>query len=202
MADLEQFRAETRAWLEDNCPSEMRVPMAEEEPSGAAEPEFSRPRRSWLDRMAARAGPCPTGRRNTAAAGFGGETKILREEMAASAPLSAGALRHLDARPGAAEIRHRGAEARPSAEDRRGEIRWCQGYSEPNAGSDLASLQTTAEDKGDHYLVNGQKIWTVLCRQGRLDLLPGPHRQTKKHGGISFVLFDMATRAFRPSRSC
>jgi len=73
----------------------------------------------------------------------------------------------------------------------RGEIRWCQGYSEPNAGSDLANIQTTAEDKGDHYLVNGQKTWTsggqwadkcfALVRTDKRD----------KHKGISFLLIDM-----------
>ena len=73
----------------------------------------------------------------------------------------------------------------------RGEARWCQGYSEPNAGSDLANIQTFAEDKGDHYLVNGQKTWTsggqwadkcfAIVRTDRSD----------KHKGISFILIDM-----------
>ena len=62
--------------------------------------------------------------------------------------------------PDAAGIRHRGTEEALPAAIARGEVRWCQGYSEPGAGSDLASLQTKAEDKGDHYLVNGQKVWT------------------------------------------
>ena len=74
----------------------------------------------------------------------------------------------------------------------RGELRWCQGYSEPGAGSDLASLPTKCEDKGDHWKVNGQKIWTSRRPVRRLVLLPGPHRpQAKKHEGISFVLIDM-----------
>lgn len=73
----------------------------------------------------------------------------------------------------------------------RGEIRWCQGYSEPNAGSDLANLQTFAVDEGDHYLINGQKTWTsggqwadkcfAIVRTDRSD----------KHKGISFMLIDM-----------
>ncbi len=58
----------------------------------------------------------------------------------------------------------------------RGEERWCQGYSEPGAGSDLAGLQTKAEDKGDHYLVNGSKIWTSGSRWADLVLLSRAHR--------------------------
>ena len=53
---------------------------------------------------------------------------------------------------------------------------WCQGYSEPGSGTDLASLKTKAERQGDHYVVNGQKIWTTLGALRRLDLLPGAHR--------------------------
>ena len=77
----------------------------------------------------------------------------------------------------------------------RGEIRWCQGYSEPNAGSDLASLQTRADDRGDHYIVNGQKIWTSYADKADwIFCLVRTDSAAKKHTGISFVLFDMATK--------
>ena len=75
----------------------------------------------------------------------------------------------------------------------RGEIRWCQGYSEPGAGSDLAGLQTKAEDKGDHYLVNGQKIWTSYADKADWIFCLVRTDTTKKHDGISFLLFDMAS---------
>ena len=76
----------------------------------------------------------------------------------------------------------------------RGEIRWCQGYSEPNAGSDLASLATRAEDHGDHFLVNGQKIWTSYADKADwIFCLVRTDSAAKKHTGISFVLFDMAS---------
>lgn len=76
----------------------------------------------------------------------------------------------------------------------RGEIRWCQGYSEPNAGSDLANLQTFAEDKGDHYIVNGQKTWTTLGQHADMIFcLVRTDPDAKKQEGISFLLIDMKT---------
>src|SRR5208282_2139720 len=74
----------------------------------------------------------------------------------------------------------------------RGEIRWCQGYSEPGSGSDLASLQTRAEDKGDHFLVNGSKIWTTAANKSDcIFCLVRTDPNAPKHEGISFLLFDM-----------
>jgi alkylation response protein AidB-like acyl-CoA dehydrogenase len=75
----------------------------------------------------------------------------------------------------------------------RGEIRWCQGYSEPGAGSDLAGLQTKAEDKGDHWLVNGQKVWTSYADKADWIFCLVRTSTETKQGGISFLLFDMET---------
>ncbi len=75
-----------------------------------------------------------------------------------------------------------------------GRLRWCQGYSEPGAGSDLASLQTRAEDRGDHFLVNGSKIWTSQAdRSDWIFCLVRTDPQARKQQGISFLLIDMAT---------
>lgn len=82
----------------------------------------------------------------------------------------------------------------------RGEIRWAQGYSEPSAGSDLANLKTKAEDCGDHFLVNGTKIWTTKADEADwIFCLVRTSDSTPKQAGISFLLIDMATEGVSTS---
>ncbi|WP_394647176.1 acyl-CoA dehydrogenase family protein [uncultured Sphingomonas sp.] len=153
------------------------------------------PQKTWLDRMAARGWTVPDW---PTAYGGGGlspaETKVLREEMArigARNPLNSFGISML----GPALLKY-GTEAQKLehlTKIARGEIRWCQGYSEPNAGSDLAALATSAEDAGDHFVVNGQKVWTSYADQADWIFCLVRTDRTTKQGGISFVLFDMAS---------
>lgn len=197
MTDLTQFRADTRAWLEANCPAEMRQPVRSEKDVcwGGRRAVYQPGQREWLDAMAARGWTVPDW---PAAYGGGGlspaETKILREEMAAlncRLPLRSFGISML----GPALLKY-GTEAQKLEhlpKIARGEIRWCQGYSEPNAGSDLAGLATSAEDAGDHFIVNGQKVWTSYADQADWIFCLVRTSKESKQGGISFVLFDMET---------
>jgi alkylation response protein AidB-like acyl-CoA dehydrogenase len=196
--DLETFRAETRAWLEANCPPEMREPVRSDADvvwGGRDQSKLTPAQKQWMDAMGARGWTVPDWPKAYGGGGLSpAETKILREEMArlkCRNPLNSFGISML----GPALLKY-GTEAQKIehlTKIARGEIRWCQGYSEPGAGSDLASLQTSAEDKGDHYLVNGQKVWTSYANYADWIFCLVRTDKTVKQGGISFLLFDMAT---------
>jgi alkylation response protein AidB-like acyl-CoA dehydrogenase len=199
MPDLEDFRAHVRAWLEANCPPEMREPVRDESDMcwGGREPVFkNEAQKLWMERMAERGWTVPDWPRDYGGGGLSpAEAKILRQEMAridARSPLYSFGISML----GPALLKYGTEEQKRHflPEIARGEIRWCQGYSEPNAGSDLASLQTKCEDKGDHWLVNGQKVWTSYADKADwIFCLVRTDFQAPKHKGISFLLFDMKT---------
>jgi alkylation response protein AidB-like acyl-CoA dehydrogenase len=199
MPDLETFRAETRAWLEANCPAEMREPMRDESDAcwGGRNPVFKNDaQKRWMDVMAGRGWTVPDWPLEYGGGGLSpAEAKILKQEMArigARNPLMSFGISML----GPALLKYGTEEQKKRflTEIARGEIRWCQGYSEPNAGSDLASLQTRCEDKGDHWLVNGQKVWTSYADKADwIFCLVRTDFQAPKHKGISFLLFDMAS---------
>ncbi len=199
MADLEKFRRETRAWLEENCPQSMRLPMVDESDScwGGRNFKFkNEDQRLWLERMAERGWTAPEWPKEYGGGGLSKEeAKILREEMArinARPPLQSFGIWMIG--PAILKFGSEELKRQHIPPIVRGEIRWCQGYSEPGAGSDLAGLQTRAEDKGDHFIVNGQKIWTSYADKADwMFCLVRTDPNVKKQLGISLVLFDMQT---------
>lgn len=199
--DLEQFRRETRAWLEKVCPPSQRAAFANNEDGywggrnqGPVDPEL----KSYFQAMADRGWTVPTWPKEYGGGGLSKEeNKILEEEMRAlncRIPLKSFGIWMLGPvllQYGSEELKR---EHLPKIA--KGQIRWCQGYSEPGAGSDLASLQTKAVRDGDHFVVNGQKIWTsqadksdwIFCL-----VRTGTDGGKAKQDGISFLLIDMAS---------
>ncbi len=193
---MDEFRQEIRDWLEAQCPPSMRTPMsADEHPGAGRRARFKNPEtKLWLERMAARGFTVPTWPREYGGAGLNPQqAAVLQEE-----------LRRINARPallgmgvsmiGPALLEFgtdaQKAEHLPAIA--RGEIWWCQGYSEPGSGSDLASLRTSAVVDGDEYVINGQKIWTSGADQADwMFCLVRTDPDAPKHQGITFVLFDM-----------
>ena len=199
MENLDQFRVETREWLEANCPDDMRQAMRSDEDQcwGGRKWVFSSEgQQLWLERMAAKGWTAPRWPAEYGGGGLtGDEAKVLREEMArigARRPLSSFGLDML----GPALLLYATQEQKEQyiPDIINGKIRWCQGYSEPNAGSDLASLRTKAEDMGDYYQINGSKVWTSYADKADwIFCLVRTDFDCPKHEGISFLLFDMAS---------
>ena len=193
MTDLQAFREETKDWLETNCPTEMRKPG--DVCWGGRNPQFSHPDQEiWLERMGDKGWTCPTW---PAEYGGGGlskdENKILQEEMSAigaRSPLGSFGIWMLG--PALLEFATEEQKKEHLPGIVKGKYWWCQGYSEPGSGSDLASLSTKAVEDGDNYIINGQKIWTSYAdRADKIFCLVRTGPQEPKHDGISFLLIDM-----------
>jgi acyl-CoA dehydrogenase len=194
--DLARFRAEVRDWLEANCPAEMRQPMRSDTDICWGGRKFafaSDAQRMWMKRMGGRGWTVPAWPREYGGGGLSHkECQVLHEEMVSlgcRVPLQSFGIWML----GPALLTH-GSEAqkrRHLPAIARGEVRWCQGYSEPNAGSDLASLATRAQVHEDHFVVTGQKIWTSYADMAEWMFCLVRTDLQSKQGGISFVLIDM-----------
>ena len=193
MTDLQTFREETRNWLEANCPQEMRKPG--DVAWGGRNAQFSHPdQKIWLERMGEKGWTCPTWPREYGGGGLSKEeNKILQEEMSAigaRSPLGSFGIWMLG--PALLEFANEEQKKEHLPPIVRGEVWWCQGYSEPGSGSDLASLSTKAVEDGDNYVVNGQKIWTSYAdKADKIFCLVRTGPQEPKHDGISFLLIDM-----------
>ena len=197
--ELEAFRIEVRDWLAQNYPAELRASKTASDPEaqwggrpfvGSSDPQIV-----WMRRMAERGWTAPTWPKEYGGGGLSSaEARVLAQELArikAHPALMSFGIWMLG--PVLLEYANEEQKREHLPKIVRGEIRWCQGYSEPGAGSDLASLRTRAEDKGDHFLVNGQKIWTSYANKADWIFCLVRTDTSKKHEGISFVLFDMAS---------
>jgi alkylation response protein AidB-like acyl-CoA dehydrogenase len=192
MSDINTFREETREWLEANCPNEMRNLSFHWED---AHQIYSRPEAAvWLERMAEKRWVAPMWPAEYGGGGLDIEkASVLSQEMQrikATAPSSGMGLTMIG--PTLLEYGTEEQKQRHIPNICNGSVSWCQGYSEPGAGSDLAALQTRAVLEGDHFVINGQKIWTSGAQHADwMFALVRTDPNASKHDGISFVLFDM-----------
>ena len=196
MSALSDFQASTRAWLEENCPPSMRTPMVQEEVVwGGRRPEFVNPEsKLWLELMSEKGWTCPTWPSEYGGGGLSKEEAVILSTE----------LNRLNARPALnsfgismlgpvlLEYANEEQKMRFLPDIVHGKTRWCQGYSEPGAGSDLAALGTKAQLFGDEYTINGSKVWTSYADQADwIFCLVRTDPDVPKHTGISFILFDM-----------
>lgn len=192
MSELADFRAETAAWLKENTP--VGAKGAGEIAVGSTQITLQPDTALWLERMAERGWTVPTWPKEYGGGGLSNaEARVLYEEMGkinARAPLGGMGVTMIG--PTLLEFGTEEQKQRHLPLIAAGQRQWCQGYSEPNAGSDLAALNTRAVDEGDHYVLNGQKIWTSgAATADWMFALVRTDFEASKHEGISFVLLTM-----------
>ena len=191
---LDAFRAQVRAWLAAHFPPSLKGKdnaMSAVEGPHANSPEED----AWQQAMGEKGWGVPTWPSEYGGGGLSrAEARVLQEEMArigAWNPI--GGMGVMMFGPTLLEYGSEAQKREHIPAIAKGTVRWCQGYSEPGAGSDLASLQCFAEDRGDHYVVNGQKTWTSGGQWADKCFMLVRTDKTKKHEGITFLLCDMDT---------
>jgi alkylation response protein AidB-like acyl-CoA dehydrogenase len=189
---LETFRAEARDWLEANFPKSLRGKSVIELMDG---PEAGGDAKLWRERMGAKGWGTPTWPAEYGGGGLSNaEARVLQQEMARLAaynPIAGGGMGVTMIGPTILDYGTEAQKKRHIPAIAKGEVRWCVGYSEPGAGSDLASLQTKCEDAGDHWRVNGSKIWTSGAQYSDWCGALVRTDTSSKHEGISFLLIPM-----------
>lgn len=189
---LSAFREEAREFIEANCPASMRNKAVHFE--DAFEIYNNTDADSWRDAMASRGWTAPMWPKEYGGGGLTfEENQVLQQEMASlkALPPSVGMGLAMIG-PTLLEFGTDEQKARHLPDIISGKVRWCQGYSEPGSGSDLASLQTKAVLEGDHFVLNGQKIWTSGAQHADwMFALVRTDPDAAKHDGISFVLLEM-----------
>jgi alkylation response protein AidB-like acyl-CoA dehydrogenase len=199
MSEIDQFRAEARTWLEENVPPALRGRVADRDfwPGGGRKAVHKHPEsKEWMLRAATRGWTAPTWPKQYGGGGHNKEeAQVIAEEiqrLRVPPPLSGFGTSMIG--PTLLQFGTEEQKREHIPKITSGEIRWCQGYSEPNAGSDLASLQTSAVRDGDVYVINGQKIWTSGADQADwIFMLVRTDPKARKQAGITFILVDMTT---------
>ena len=190
--DLQAFRAEARDWLAAHFPEPLkRDPAAQL--AAAMGGQEGPDARAWREAMGGRGWGTPTWPAEYGGGGLSrAQARVLTEEMSAiGARNPIGGMGVMMFGPTLVEYGTEALKRQHLPGIIKGEVRWCQGYSEPGSGSDLASLQTRAVDMGDHYLVSGSKIWTSGANLADWCFCLVRTDTSKKHEGISFLLIDM-----------
>ncbi|MDG1134097.1 MAG: acyl-CoA dehydrogenase family protein [Pseudomonadales bacterium] len=192
MSELAEFRSDVRGWLAENCPEGAKGPG--QIANGSSKIELEPDVALWLERCAEKGFTAPTWPTEFGGGGLStAQAKIFYEEMGnVGARMPLGGMGMTMIGPTLLEYGTQAQKERHMPKIIRGEIQWCQGYSEPNAGSDLAALNSRAEDKGDHFVINGQKVWTSgAATADWMFALVRTDPDAPKHEGISFVLLTM-----------
>jgi alkylation response protein AidB-like acyl-CoA dehydrogenase len=185
----EAFRGEVRAWLHENLPSGWKG-------SAGLESEDWETSRAFIKKLAARGWIAPAWPKEYGGAGMSlMQQSIFREEFAYNrAPNGIHIIAVGFVGPTIMVYGTDDQKARHLPGITRGDTFWCQGFSEPGSGSDLASLQTRAVRDGDDFVINGQKIWTSFAHHAEwMILLARTDPEAPKHRGISYFLLDMKT---------